>query len=69
MKRRKATQTESRVRVIPDSRNGSLDYWITREEAKDLYAQGKLDQDLTNSTPGNPVYMPAVGKTFKGGFR
>ena len=50
------------VRIAPDSRNASKDYFIPASEAKELIASGKLAQDLTNSKPGELVYIPVGGK-------
>ena len=50
---------EGCVRVSPDSRDGSKDYWLTKSEAEAQYNAGKLFKDLTNSSTNITVYMPA----------
>lgn len=50
--------TEEQVRVCPDSKNASKDYWLAKSEAKVQFEAGKLAIDHTNSTPERPVYVP-----------
>lgn len=61
--KRKQKRSVPVVRVIVDSRDASKDYSIPQTEAWELLKAGKLDQDLTNSKPGHPVYcLPRVKK-------
>lgn len=55
---RKKELPAKQVRVIPDGRDGSKDYWLDEHEALRLYDEGKLWRDVTNSKPGTPVYCP-----------
>ncbi len=49
------------VRVCPDSRDASKDYFISLTEAQRLLDEGKLVRDLTNSKFGEPVYCIPKG--------
>lgn len=47
-----------KMRVCPDSRDASKDYWISEKDVPELLASGQLVIDMTNSTVGNTVYIP-----------
>jgi hypothetical protein len=44
------------VRVIRDPRDAKRDYLLHKDEAFQLWLDGKLALDLTNTKPGEPVY-------------
>lgn len=48
-------------RVIPDSRDGSKDYYIPRSKARELFDAGELHRDMTNN-----AYCPAKDGTTPG---
>lgn len=43
------------VRVIRDTRDASADYFLPRERAAQLFEQGKLHWDVTNSAYCHPT--------------
>lgn len=53
---KKKVQPQDNARVIRLSRNGSLDYFIPRARARQLFDEGKLWIDLTNSKPEDTIY-------------
>jgi len=59
MKKMASIQREDLVRVIRDMRVWNLDYYISRERAKELLKEGKLFWELNNhsymSTDGSKV--------------
>ena len=57
MGRKKKPIPVATVKVIRDCRNGRLDYKLPAARAKELYAAGKLQWDLTNGTYCTPTQM------------
>jgi hypothetical protein len=56
-RRKKVTEpVVEMARVIRDPRDGSQDYFIPRTRARELFDEGKLHVDMTNSKEFEVVY-------------
>jgi len=53
---RKKFERSFYVRVIRDPQDATRDYTLHKDEAFQLWLDGKLALDLTNTKPGEPVY-------------